>query len=146
ALAARFHALVAEAALYNLYGTSEVWDATWHDGTLDGGDAGQVPIGRPIANVQAYVLARGLRPVPRGTTGELVIGGHGVARGYLAAGDDRFVPDPFRPGHGRRLYRTGDLARRRQDGTLELLGRRDQQVQLRGFRLEPAEVEAVLLG
>jgi amino acid adenylation domain-containing protein len=145
ALAARFHALAPDAALYNLYGTSEVWDATWHDGTHDGADTGQVPIGRPIANVQSYVLDRGLRPVPRGSLGELVIGGHGVARGYVAGDDGRFVADPFRRASHRRLYRTGDLVRRRADGSLELLGRRDQQVQLRGFRLEPAEVEAALL-
>jgi acyl-coenzyme A synthetase/AMP-(fatty) acid ligase len=152
ALAERFHARLPNAALFNLYGTSEVWDATWHDGTHDGAGAGQVPIGRPIANVQAYILDRALQPVPRGTTGELVIGGHGVARGYVTGGHERpdatagaFVADPFRPGRGRQLYRTGDLARRRRDGSLELLGRRDLQVQLRGFRVEPAEVEAVLM-
>ena len=143
-LCARFRAVLPRARIFNLYGTSEVWDATWYDASAEDSDLGQVPIGGPIANVQAYVLDKGLRPIPRGAVGELVIGGAGVARGYLRLTSAAFVADPFHP-EGQ-LYRTGDLARRRADGSLELRGRRDLQVKLRGFRVEPEEVEAVLLG
>ncbi|MET8114783.1 amino acid adenylation domain-containing protein [Streptomyces prasinus] len=130
--------------LVNEYGPTEaaVW-ATAH--TCRPGENGPVPIGTPIANARVYVLDGRDRPVPDGVTGELVIGGTGVARGYLGKPDqtaERFGPDPFLPGG--RVYRTGDLARRRPDGTLEFLGRRDQQVKLRGHRVEPAETEAVL--
>jgi thioester reductase-like protein len=112
-----------------------------------GEEAVRVPVGRPIANVQIYVLDRALEPVPAGVTGELCAGGLGVGRGYLGEPGRTaavFVPDPFSPRPAGRLYRTGDAARRRSDGTLELLGRMDAQVKVRGQRIEPQEIELAL--
>jgi acyl carrier protein len=107
--------------------------------------SGSIPLGRPIANTQIYVLDEHRMLVPIGVPGELVIGGDGVVRGYLNRPEltsQRFIPDPFRP--GRRLYRTGDEARWREDGVLEFLGRLDDQVKIRGHRVELGEIEAVL--
>ena len=106
-----------------------------------------LPIGRPIANTQVYLLDQHLSPVPVGLAGELHIGGDGVARGYLNRPEmttARFIPDPFSEREGALLYRTGDLARYLPDGNIEFLGRRDFQVKIRGFRVEPGEIEAAL--
>ncbi len=106
-----------------------------------------VPIGWPIARAAVYVVDRGLRPLARGATGELAIGGDCLARGYLgrpALTAAAFVPDPFATAPGARLYRTGDLGRRRGDGAIEFLGRVDHQVKVRGFRIELGEVESAL--
>ncbi|HLG63736.1 MAG TPA: amino acid adenylation domain-containing protein [Ktedonosporobacter sp.] len=105
------------------------------------------PIGRPIANMQAYVLDRRLQPVPIGATGEIYLGGVGLARGYLNRPDltaDHFIPNPYGPA-GTRLYRTGDLARYLSDGNMLYVGRSDQQVKIRGYRIELGEIENVLL-
>jgi amino acid adenylation domain-containing protein len=133
--------------VWNLYGPTEttVW-STVH-AVSPAPEEGVVSIGRAIPGTRACVLdARG-QPVPPGVPGELYLGGEGVTRGYLgrpALTAERFVPDAFSDVPGARLYRTGDLARWRADGTLEFLGRVDQQVKLRGHRIEPGEVEAVL--
>ncbi|MDH5548193.1 MAG: amino acid adenylation domain-containing protein, partial [Gammaproteobacteria bacterium] len=107
-----------------------------------------IPIGRPIANTQSYVLDQYFNLVPTGVAGELFIGGPGLARGYLnypSLSAEKFIPHPFSDEPGARLYRTGDLVRFRSDGTIEFLGRVDQQVKLRGFRIELGEIETALL-
>jgi acyl carrier protein len=106
-----------------------------------------VPIGRPIANTQIYILDRDLNPVPVGVPGELHIGGVGLARGYWRRAEltkEKFIADPFSPVPGARLYKSGDLARYRADGVMEYLGRLDQQVKIRGQRIELGEIEATL--
>jgi amino acid adenylation domain-containing protein len=108
---------------------------------------GAVPIGRPIANTQLYLLDERLRLAPIGATGELYIGGAGLARGYHKRADitaERFIPNPFSAAPGARLYKTGDLARFGSDGEIEFLGRNDDQVKVKGYRIELAEIESVL--
>jgi amino acid adenylation domain-containing protein len=138
-------------SLWNMYGPTEatIW-STVHkvepETDLAPG-SGPVPIGRPIANTTAYVLDSHLRPVPVGVGGELHIGGEGLARGYLGRPEltaEKFIPDPFDGGPGARLYKTGDLTRCLPDGSLEYLGRLDDQVKVRGFRIELGEIETVL--
>jgi amino acid adenylation domain-containing protein len=130
----------------NMYGPTEatISATLWRD---DGSAAEPVPIGRPGAPYSAYVLDRWLNPLPVGTPGELCLGGPCLARGYLGRPEltrERFVPDPFSPAPGARLYRTGDRARFRADGTLEFLGRLDDQVKLRGHRIELGDIDATL--
>ena len=133
------------ASLWNLYGPTEttIW-STVHRVT---GEERAIPVGRPIANTECYVLDKEGEPVPIGVPGELHIGGVGLARGYLNRPDltaERFIPSPLCAGGGARLYKTGDLVRYLPDGTLEYLGRLDHQVKVRGFRIELGEIEHAL--
>ncbi len=133
--------------LRNQYGPTEISIDTTDWVCQPGGETSNVPIGRPIANTRIHLLDRHLQTVPVGVAAEVCIGGCGVARGYLDRPDltaERFLPDPWSPTPGNRLYRTGDLARFLPDGNLEVLGRIDFQVKVRGFRIEPGEIEAML--
>ena len=143
-LARRFHA-VSQAELLNLYGPTETTVDVTADQTQ--GDDGSMTIGRPLANVRSYVRDASGELAPVGVVGELSIGGEQIARGYLsrsALTAAAFEPDPFSATPGARAYRTGDQARWRHDGRLDYLGRIDQQIKIRGHRVELAEIEAVL--
>ncbi|HEY0735673.1 MAG TPA: amino acid adenylation domain-containing protein [Herpetosiphonaceae bacterium] len=146
---AQWQQIAPQVQLLNTYGPTEAtivataWEAEQPADTLR-----ELPIGRPLRNVQGYILDAQLRRVPLGVPGELCLSGPALARGYLARPDvtaERFIPNPFASHPGARLYRTGDLARYLPDGTIEFLGRIDDQVKLRGFRIEPGEIEAALL-
>ncbi|MFJ6575159.1 amino acid adenylation domain-containing protein [Streptomyces sp. NPDC091368] len=133
------------ARLFNVYGPTET--TVWSTCAEIPADPVRVPIGGPIANTQVYVVDERLRPTPLGIPGELLIGGDGVAHGYLGRPgltEERFVPNPFGP-PGSRLYRTGDQAVRTADGALDFLGRIDDQVKVRGHRIELGEIESALL-
>ncbi|HEX8189018.1 MAG TPA: amino acid adenylation domain-containing protein, partial [Pyrinomonadaceae bacterium] len=139
----------ARAGLCHQYGPTETtidvaaWDCSPYD------ERAAIPIGRPISNTRLYVLDEAMRPAPVGLPGELYVGGLALARAYLgrpALTAERFVPDPFSAEPGARLYRTGDLARWLPDGAVQFLGRADSQIKIRGYRVEPGEVEAALLG
>ncbi|HEY2739970.1 MAG TPA: amino acid adenylation domain-containing protein, partial [Thermoanaerobaculia bacterium] len=133
--------------LINQYGPSEAtMTSTWYPVTAADERLPALPVGRPAASARVFLLDRALRPVPPGAVGEICLGGPGLAFGYLGQPDrtaEVFIPDPFGT-PGDRLYRTGDRGRYRPDGVLELLGRIDLQVKIRGQRVEPGEVEAVL--
>jgi len=139
-----------EVQMVNMYGITETTVHVTHR-LLKCEDLSQCRgslIGRPIADLQVYILDENQQPVPVGVAGELYVGGAGVARGYLKRAElaaERMAPDPFSKRGGERLYRSGDLARYREDGDIEYLGRIDKQIKLRGFRIEPGEIESALL-
>ena len=134
--------------LLHLYGPTEnTTFSTWYLVPAIGSEGATVPIGRAIANSTAYILDRDLTPVPVGIVGELCVGGDGLAHGYHARPAltaERFIPDPFADAPGHRLYRTGDYARWLPDGSIEFIGRRDDQIKLRGFRIELGEIQNAL--
>lgn len=136
--------------IINAYGLTEATITTTLDRPVDKmsvGSGGALPIGRAVGSGAAYLLDGFLQPAPIGVPGELLIGGHGLARGYLHRPEvtaTRFIPDPFSQSEGGRLYRTGDMARHLADGRIELLGRIDYQVKVRGFRVELGEIESAL--
>ena len=146
-LAARFHKALPGCRLINLYGSTEVaGDVTCYE-CGDGDHTATMPIGKPIGNTQIYLLDDSLQPVPIGARGEIYVGGENLARGYVhrpGLTAEKFIANPFNCQAGSRLYRSGDLARCRADGNIEFLGRSDQQVKIRGCRVELGEVESVL--
>jgi amino acid adenylation domain-containing protein len=138
-----------KARLINMFGQTETCGivATYPISIEADAPTKIIPLGKPIANTQIYLLDRHLQPVPVGVTGELYIGGWGVGQGYLHRPDltsERFIPNPFSHEPGARLYKTGDLGRYLPDGTIEFIGRSDHQVKIRGFRIELTEIEAIL--
>jgi acyl-coenzyme A synthetase/AMP-(fatty) acid ligase/acyl carrier protein len=146
-LARKFKQELPGVGLHNFYGPTETCIECTAFDCEEPFETRTVPIGRPVANTQVYVLDTHQQPVPVGVAGELYVGGAQVARGYLNSPEltaERFIPDPFRPGTGGLLYRTGDLTRYLKDGNIEYLGRLDHQVKLRGFRIELGEVEMAL--
>ncbi len=134
--------------IINGYGPTEATSCTaLFDVDPGRAGSGKTPIGRPVANAAIYLLDKNLQPVPAGVLGDLHASGVGLARGYLhspALTAERFIPDPWSHEPGGRLYRTGDLARRLADGNIEFVGRVDHQLKVRGFRIEPGEIEAAL--
>ena len=131
--------------LWNLYGPTET--TIWSTVSRVRSAENRIPIGRPIANTEVYIVDDQLRHLPAGAIGELLIGGAGLARGYLNQPEltaERFIPNPFSPDPTARLYKTGDLCCFRRDGTIEYLGRNDNQVKIRGHRIELGDIEAAL--
>ncbi len=147
-LCRKFHEVMPQSILLNLYGSSEVAaDVTWHQADGADQDSSAASIGLPIANTQVHILDSRLQLVPVGITGEIYVGGDGLAHGYHKRPDltaERFLPNPSSEFSGKYIYRTGDLAFRRTDGQIQYLGRSDGQVKIRGFRIEPGEIEATL--
>lgn len=147
-LVERIRTLAPDCEIINHYGPTETTiGVLTHRIGADADEQAAVPIGRPLANSRVFILNPDGQPTPVGVSGELYIGGDGVARGYLDRPDltaERFVPNPFDGRAGERLYRTGDRARYRPDGTVEFHGRVDNQVKVRGFRIELGEIEARL--
>jgi amino acid adenylation domain-containing protein len=147
ALQKKFFARLPHAQLHNLYGPSEtsITVTAW---TCQRDDKRRsVPIGRPTANAEVYILDAGLEPVPIGVPGEIYVGGISVSNGYYNRPEltaERFVAHPFRAGSGDRVYRSGDIARFDADGVIEYIGRRDHQLKIRGVRVELGEIEAAL--
>lgn len=133
--------------VWNMYGPTET--TIWSTVYLIEQEENPIPIGHPIGNTAVYILDSYLNPVPEGASGELYIGGDGLARGYYNRDEltaERFIRNPFEKEKGARMYRTGDLVRYRKDGNIEYLGRLDHQVKVRGFRIETGEIETVLNG
>jgi amino acid adenylation domain-containing protein len=147
-LAESFRRELPGSLLINLYGSSEVAaDVTCYEVSSNESASG-IPLGRPIANTQIYILDRHLEPVPSGMDGEIYVGGEGLARGYLNRPEltaEKFIANPFSSVPGARLYKTGDIGRFRSDGNIEYRGRRDHQVKIRGSRIELGEVQAALV-
>jgi amino acid adenylation domain-containing protein len=134
------------AELWNIYGPTEA--TIWATIECVQRGRGLVPIGQPIANTQIHILGKDLKPVPPGVTGELYIGGAGLARGYVNRPEltaERFIVNPLPERPGSRIYRTGDLARYLRSGTIEFLGRADHQIKINGARIEPGEIESAIL-
>ena len=147
ALQKRFFERFETVRFHNLYGPTEASvDVTYWECKRDD-DRGIVPIGRPVANTQIYILDSHIQPVAPGIIGDLYIGGVQLARGYLNRPEltnERFIADPFSSSPGARLYQTGDLARYSYDGTIEFIGRKDSQIKIRGFRIEIGEIESAI--
>lgn len=146
-LATMFTEQLPSTMLINLYGSSEVAADVTCSEVHDTDELTNIPIGRPIANTDVYILDPNFQPVPAGVPGEICIGGEGLARGYLNRPQltaEKFVPHPFSDEAGARLFRTGDIGRYLHDGNVEYRGRRDHQVKIRGFRIELGEIEAQL--
>jgi len=144
-LVERTWSILPDVRIFNLYGPTET---TVNATAVELQPAGPISIGSPVANTQAYVLDRRLEPLPPGMPGELYVGGVAVARGYVNSPDvtaEAFLPDPYGTKPGSRLYKTGDRCRWLSDGRLEFLGRLDDQVKLRGYRIEPDEIREALL-
>jgi amino acid adenylation domain-containing protein len=151
-LARRVHALLPECRLLNTYGTSETWDVSCYEvlnkSVSQGQESPNVPVGKPVANASLCILDDAMQPLPPGVEGDLYAGGAGLAREYLGKPDltaAHFVGNPLNELTTKRLYRTGDRARFHADGTVELLGRKDRQIKLRGIRIEAGEIEAQIV-